>query len=56
MSKIECHQCHNKGHYKSECTDNPKNKKKDRDYANIVEEGDPKKVNPEESDIRDLHY
>ena len=55
MSKVECYQCHKKGHYRSDHLDNPKNKK-DIDCANIVEEEDPKKVKPEESDIKDPHY
>lgn len=38
MSKIECYQCHKMGHYKSDYPDNPKNKKKNRDQANVVEE------------------
>jgi len=55
MSKIECYQCHKKDHYKSDCPENPKNKKRGRDQANLVV-GDSKKVKPEEPDIRDLHY
>ena len=56
MSKIECYQCHKKGHYKSDFPNTSKNKKRDRDHANFSEEGDPKKAMPEESDIRDLQY
>ena len=56
MSKVESYQCHKRGHYRSECPDNLRNKKRERDQANIVEEGDPNKVKPEEFDIRDLHY
>lgn len=56
MSKIECYQCHKKGHYKSDCLENPRNKNKGRDQANFVEKGDSKKFNLEEFDIRDLHY
>ena len=56
MSKIECYQCHKKGHYKSDYPKNPRNKKRRRDQANFAEEGDLKKVKPKESNIRDLHY
>lgn len=55
MSKIECYQCHKKGHYKSDYLENPRNKKRGRDQDNFVE-GDSKKVKPEETNIRDLHY
>ena len=44
------------GHYKNQCAENPKNRKRERDQANFVEEEDLKKAKPEESDIRDLHY
>ena len=37
MSKVECYQCHKKCHYGSECPDNLRNKKIERDQANIVE-------------------
>lgn len=56
MSKIEWYQCHKKGHYKSDCLENPRNKKRGRDQANFLEEGGSKKVKLEESDIRDIHY
>jgi len=56
MSKIECYQCHRMGHSKSDCLDNPKNKKRNRDQANVAEEGSPKKNKAKELDIRDLHY
>jgi len=56
MSKVECCQCHKKGHYKSDCPDNPRNKKRERDQANVAEEEDLKKAKLEESDIRVLHY
>ena len=56
MSKIECYQCHKMRHYKSDCLNNPRNKKRERDHANVAEEASPKKVKPEESDRRDLHY
>lgn len=56
MSKVECYQCHKKGHYRSDYPNNPKNNKRDRDHANIVEEEDTKKSKPEVSDIRGLHY
>jgi len=56
MSKVECYQCHKKGYYRSERPDNPRNKKRERDQANVAKEEDLKKAKPEEFDIRDLHY
>ena len=56
MSKIEFYQCHKMGHYKSDCPKNPKNKKRNRDQDNIVEEGSLKKNKAKDLDIRDLHY
>lgn len=56
MSTVECYQFHKKGHYMSDCLDNPINKKRERDHDNIVEDEDPKKSKPKESNIRDLHY
>jgi len=44
------------GHYRSDCPDNPKIEKRNKDQANIVEEGSPKKNKTKELDIRDLHY
>ena len=38
MSKNECCHCHKMGHYRSECPDNPRSKKRDRDHINMVEE------------------
>ena len=46
MSKVECYECHKKGHYRSDCLDNTRNKKRERDQDNVAEEGDPKKVEP----------
>ena len=56
VPKIECYQCHKNDHYKSDCPENPKNKKGGRDQANLAIEGDLKKVKSKELDIRDLHY
>ena len=57
MSKIECYRCHKMGHYRSECPNNPRNRKRERYHANMVEEeSSPKRAKPEENDIRDLHY
>ena len=55
MSKVECYQCY-QGHYRCDCPDNPRHKKRERDQANVAEEEDLKKVKPKEFDIRDLHY
>ena len=44
------------GHYKSHCPKNPRNKKRDRDQANIDNETPPKKSKTEELEVKDLHY
>ena len=56
MSKVECYQCHKLSHYRSDCPDTPRNKKRERDQANVVEEGSQKKNKTEESEIKDLRY
>jgi len=33
LSKIECYNCHKMGHYKSHCSENPRNKKREREHA-----------------------
>lgn len=38
MSQIECYQCHKKGHHKSDCLEDPKNKKRGRDQATLKKE------------------
>ena len=42
------------GHYRNNCLENPRNKRRDRDQANIVEEDSPKKNNMEEPEVKDL--
>lgn len=43
LSKIECYDCHNTGHYKNQCPQNLRNKKRDRDQENVIDEVPPKK-------------
>jgi len=43
LSKIECYNCHKMGHYRSNCPKNLRNKKREREHANVVDEGPPKK-------------
>jgi len=43
LSNIECYNCHKMGHYRSNCPKNSRNKKKEREHANVVDEGPPKK-------------
>ena len=43
LSKIECYNCHKMGNYKSTCPENPRNRKRNRDHANVAKEGSPKK-------------
>jgi len=56
LSKIECYNCHKMGHYRNVCPNNPRNKKRNMDQANVVKEGSQKKNKTEESKIKDLYY
>ena len=49
LSKIECYNCHKMGHYKNQCLENPRNKKRDMEQTNITDEAPPKKN-------KDLYY
>ena len=37
MSKVEWYQCHKKGNYRSDCPENPRNKKRERYQASVFE-------------------
>lgn len=54
ISEIKCYNCHNMVHYKSDCIENPRNKKREREYENIADEGPPKKKKKEEYEVKDL--
>lgn len=57
LSKIECYHCHKMGHYKNQCPDNPKNKKRERDQATIATDDNPqKKSKSEDPKVNDLFY
>lgn len=56
LSKIECYNCHKMGHYKSQCPENLRNKKREREHGNVVDEVPPKKNKTEESEVKDLYY
>ncbi len=56
LSKIKCYNFHKMGHYRNNCLDNPRNKKRSRDQANVAKEGSPKKNRTEELEIKDLYY
>ena len=43
MSKIECYQCHKKGHYKSECLENPRDKKREEIKPTFMKKGTQRK-------------
>jgi len=44
------------GHYKSDNPENLRNRKRNRDHANVAEEGSPKKHKSKELEIKDLYY
>ena len=44
------------GHYKNQCPENIRNKKRDSDQENITDEAPPKKNETEESEFKDLCY
>jgi len=56
LSKIECYNCHKMSHYKNQCPENPRNKKRDRKQANITDKAPPKKNKIEELEVKDLYY
>ena len=43
LSKIGCYNCHKMGHHRSNCPENPRNKRRDKDQANSADEGSSKK-------------
>jgi len=36
LSKIKCYNCHKMGEYKSHCLESPRNKKREREYVNVI--------------------
>jgi len=57
LSKVECYNCHKMGHYQSHCPKKPRNKKRNRDQVNVVDEAPSKKnKTEEESKVKDLYY
>jgi len=42
------------GHYKSNCPENPRNKKREREHTNISDEAPPKKNKIEEMEVKEL--
>ena len=44
------------GHYRSNCPENTRNKDRDKDQVNIVDEAPPKKNKTKESKVKDLYY
>jgi len=57
LCKVECYNCHKMGHYQSHYPENPRNKKRNMDQANFVDEGPLKKNKTgEESEVEDLYY
>lgn len=57
LSKVECYNCHKMGNYKSHCPENPRNKKRDGDQANVTDEAPSKKNETEEElEVKDLYH
>lgn len=56
LSKVERYNCHKMGHYNSQCPENPRNKRREREHANVVDEAPPKKNKAEESEVKDIDY
>lgn len=54
LSKNECYNCHKMGHYRSDCLENLRNKKREREHANVADEGPPKKNKMEGFEVKDL--
>ena len=54
LSRIQHYNCHKMGHYKSQCPEKPRNGKRKRDQANIVDEAPSKKNKTKESKVEDL--
>lgn len=43
-------------HCKSQCLENPINKKKEREHEKVVDEAPPKEKKAEEYEFKDLYY
>ena len=57
FSKIEFYHRHKIEHYKNQCPENPKNKKRERDQAIIAtDEAPPKKNKTKDFEVKDLFY
>lgn len=54
LFKIKCYNCHKMSHYRSNCPNNPRNKRRDRDQANNANAGSPKKNKMEGFEVKYL--
>lgn len=43
-------------HYKNQCPENPRNKKRDREQENTIDEAPPKQNKAEELKVKELYY